>query len=336
MCELLADTNAWAWSVFWQANHLQACVPSDAQHGIDDIEYCWQHFVATLPDGARVLDLGTGNGALALLAQRAADAAGRRIELHGVDAASIEPARFVVDAPPGLRNIQFHSGVAMESLPFDDQRFDAVIGQFALEYSDTARSVPELVRVLRPGGPVRFLLHSTEAALKARNTLQREQAEVLLDSPLFARLRALLPAIFAAQAAEHHPGPAAQQTLHTARQHISDFSAVLQALEQQFAHTADRKLVDDLLQAVKAVPGLRLQFPLAELLQRAAAIEAMLRAQILRLRNMENAALSPARRLALRDQFAAAGAHELTLAEARSRHRLVGCWLTGRRRAGTA
>ena len=52
----------------------------------------WLAFFSQLPDGARVLDVGTGNGIVAFLARDAAKARGRNFHIEGIDAAIIDPA----------------------------------------------------------------------------------------------------------------------------------------------------------------------------------------------------------------------------------------------------
>ena len=92
--------------------------------------------------GTRVLDIGCGSGlALVLAARRGALPAG-------------------IDISPGLLGIarerlpgaDLRDG-DMESLPFPDKAFDAVIGVSAFQFAgDPPRALGEAARVLRPGG----------------------------------------------------------------------------------------------------------------------------------------------------------------------------------------
>lgn len=69
--------------------------------------------------------------------------------VHGVDPAPrmLELARD--RAPDVAERLVLGRG---EELPFDDASFDAVVAVGALEYTDMSASVPEIARVLRPGG----------------------------------------------------------------------------------------------------------------------------------------------------------------------------------------
>ncbi|HEX8148908.1 MAG TPA: class I SAM-dependent methyltransferase [Pyrinomonadaceae bacterium] len=106
-------------------------------------------------DARRVLDVGCGAGQELLpFASRAgavcvgadvtpeAGLAGRELFASRAPAASVAFVR-----------------AAAESLPFPDGAFDVVICRLALPYTDNARCLSELARVLRPGGALLLKIH---------------------------------------------------------------------------------------------------------------------------------------------------------------------------------
>ena len=113
------------WGEFWKRNAAAGargaangegggCLPQrwaaieNAQKG------AWTGFVRQLPEGARVLDLATGDSRVL----RWMKAARPDLALTGIDLAP--------QLPPPPAGISTQSGIAMEALPFDDASFDAV------------------------------------------------------------------------------------------------------------------------------------------------------------------------------------------------------------------
>ena len=109
-----------------------------------------QDITQAAPQGATVLDIGTGPGVLlAELAQLRPD-----LQLTGIDLSAnmITAAR---------RNLTPHAARAtaqvgdVTNLPIADRSVDLVVSSFSLHHWDNPQAaVPELARVLRPGGRI--------------------------------------------------------------------------------------------------------------------------------------------------------------------------------------
>jgi ubiquinone/menaquinone biosynthesis C-methylase UbiE len=102
----------------------------------------------TAPQGAAVLDVGTGPGVLLVeLAQRRPD-----LHLTGVDLS----ADMVTAANRNLSPYRGRADVRVgdvTSLPVPDGSFDLIVSSLSLHHwDDPQAAVPELARVLRPGG----------------------------------------------------------------------------------------------------------------------------------------------------------------------------------------
>lgn len=173
-----------AWADYWtNAGGLRpACMPN-AKGGVEAAQRAvWTAFASTLPRRARVLDIGTGDGAvLAALSAR------RDLELLGVDNA---PA-----LPPPPRGVRLMANIAAEQLPFADGRFHAIVSQFGFEYADLARATPEAGRVLRAGGMLHMIVHHRDGPIVAHNRRRRDALLWALgEQDLIGRAQALVAA----------------------------------------------------------------------------------------------------------------------------------------------
>jgi ubiquinone/menaquinone biosynthesis C-methylase UbiE len=100
---------------------------------------------AKVGPGTKVLDVGTGPGVVA------AEAVRREAVVTAVDA---EPgmAETAARNVPGLSEVRV---AVLPELPFEDEAFDAVVGNFVINHvGEPGLALSELRRVLRPGGRV--------------------------------------------------------------------------------------------------------------------------------------------------------------------------------------
>jgi len=185
-----------AWTSYWANGGLHSCTGSFPGNYSGAIGAWWTARFQTLKPGQRLLDLATGNGPLPLMLRE--QRPGDGIEVDAVDLAQVAPAWFDASRHPGIR---FHSGVAMEQLPFADASFDLVVSQFGFEYARREPALRECLRVCRPDGGLAMVMHhaasvlvevgrselANQALLQAPGGLLDAAAAVL---PWFARARA--------------------------------------------------------------------------------------------------------------------------------------------------
>lgn len=189
-----------SWSDYWRSGRGASCF-----EGADlevRLNRAWDELVDGLPDGARVLDLATGNGTVARSCAARARTRGIGLSIDAVDAAAIDPPRVVAD-PDGLfRDIRFRGGVRLEALPFADAAFDGIVSQFGFEYADEDRAAAEVVRCLASGGRLRFLLHAREGAVARDSAIRLERLKrVMAGNGPLALVRTLARAAEAGDSA---------------------------------------------------------------------------------------------------------------------------------------
>ena len=108
---------------------------------------------AGIGPGMRVLDIGSGTGAVAF---HAAELVGRSGEVIGTDRAPEAVATASKNAAAlALPNVRFRQGNPVE-MDFD-QPFDAIVGRYVLLFqADQSDMLRRLAKLLRPGGVIVF------------------------------------------------------------------------------------------------------------------------------------------------------------------------------------
>ena len=158
-----APAGSWTW--YWaDPASAAACVPQAGEVVQQLISDRWQEFGKELANGSRIADLACGMGA----AGRALLTGNESADVVGVDYANISED---ADLPFPVR-----TGVPIEDLPFTDAEFDGVISQFGFEYAGEEAST-ELVRILKPGGKVRLLMHHEQSVVVQANNVRRNLLE---------------------------------------------------------------------------------------------------------------------------------------------------------------
>lgn len=290
-----------AWSRLWRSGVLHSCATGIEGNYDGAIRAFWEQRFSTLASDARVVDVGTGNGPLLLLAGAVAKQRGVAFELHGVDVAHIDPPRDVADGAARFAGIRFHPGTPAEHLPFEDGSVDLLCSQFGFEYAPREGALREAVRVVGPRGRVALLLHSDDSIVARTSVLQRDAVALLRDEcPIVPRAAALLPVLQRAASGAAVTNDATAEAVRHA------FNLCAQALMDEIERVPQAELLQRVAQQIHAVLRAAARAP-AEASARLVALDATLRDEDSRLAQLQAALLDRASVDALAQHFAAHG-----------------------------
>lgn len=273
------DMSVEHWEAYYRGGAIATCPMGPSSSYTLELRELWLGFFSALDDGARILDVGTGNGAIALLAKEAATAAGMRFEIHGADLAAIDPPRHVPNGVALFDGIVFHPGMPAEHLDFPTGSVDAVSGQYSLEYTDVGKALAEVWRVLRPGGRGLFVLHHEQSVLirNARESL-KHAALVLEDTKILRKVR--------------RHATAERDSAEAARVTWAELARAATRLQQSAATSPTPHILHVVLDGVQKLLGLRTQLGAAAFEREVDRFEHDVRASVRRLHDLVGCAQS--------------------------------------------
>lgn len=244
--------------------------------------------------GSRILDVCTGNGAIARVAEEVACERGVHFEIDAFDGAEIASS-----GPE--RMIRFRSRVRAESLPYPDNSFDVVTGQYALEYTELSQSVPELARVSAPDSRVRLMAHASEGLVVGNARRQIDDARVVLDSGLFAAAREL---------ASQREANASETVLQALKER---YNAAVRELEQAAPRSVEPEMYSNVCGVLTYALSNQPRVGARPVLDKIREAEDNIRMHATRLGAMTEAALDRTRAQALADRIGALWCREARL-----------------------
>ena len=168
------------WLQFWRHGSVTTFERRGNPNYDGEIREFWERQFAALPSGATVVDLATGNGAIAFLAAEYSSRHGRQFVIEALDKADIEPQRDVSGADAArqwLGQVRFRGETPNERTGLGSASADLVTSQYGFEYGDPAASAREVARILKPGGRIALITHHANSVVvrEAREGLEQHR-----------------------------------------------------------------------------------------------------------------------------------------------------------------
>ena len=275
-----------AWDRYWHFNRIASCMDDFGRSNYDDrVAGPWRAFFAALPASSKTLDVCTGNGAVALMADEAG------LSVTGIDLADIDPARFVPQLAPTLTKIRFIGGTDAAKLPFPDGAFDAVVSQYGIEYAPRPDAWREAARVTAPGGRLRVVVHAADGNVAAESRESIKDCDFLLDeAKLPQRMRDCLRAV---QAFEQAARPSDAQR-KAADDSFNAFQSALDVVARRLPDAADPEMLHTAGSVLADAFTKRRLVPLSAVLEKVDEVETEVVCHRTRQQALVDAAMGPA------------------------------------------
>ncbi len=153
------------WSEYWQSG-IQTSLPSDFKNNYDgEIYTFWEERVKDLSAGDHVLDVCTGNGAVALIISEIAIKQNKRLKITAIDISEINVAFIQKNADQEVwSQIDFISHCPLAEINQRiDNKYQLVVSQYGLEYTDLKLTAEVIFNLTEAGGELAFISHSADS-----------------------------------------------------------------------------------------------------------------------------------------------------------------------------
>ena len=282
-----SDKDTSHWDDYWRHGFLTSCADTFDGNYQGKLRQVWEEFFRSAKGNATILDIGTGNGAIALIASRISSELQRGFLVHAIDQAEIDPPAMVKANADGLAAIRFHAKTPAEACGLPDNSVDMVSGQYALEYTPLAETIAELARVCAPGARLLFVMHHAGSVVLETAAEELRLGELLENSGFFDHAADLLRRMSKVPAAQAHllsKDPATEESREQLNRSASELSSLAsQTPHPQILHNA-LKSVSDCFRQQRALGP--------EVLPLLAQYRRQLEANLARLHDLQNAAVS--------------------------------------------
>lgn len=303
--------SGWYWNRYWSAERLVSCFEGPASDYEDSVTTHWDGFFNNLPPACKIVDIGTGNGAVPAIANRISRALDKQFSIVGVDQADIDPQRYLAGRAGLVAGVTFIGNTSASCLPFEDASVGALSSQFALEYMPLQAVIPELGRVAASGARLQLVVHATEGVAASGAVTELEHCDfVSHDLQLFDSARQVMAFV---TGLERRSSAIASEEDARAMALVDDFENRLRRLDDRRRASGAHLMLDNVRQTLVHLYQGRKNYSPQQLQQHVGTLEEEVAAHAARLRDLLAAARDATGMQSICSQLGSAGFCDLAL-----------------------
>ena len=176
------------WSDYWQSGCLTS-LPEDFQDNYEgELKRFWNKQFEHLEPESNIIDLCTGNGAIAILAMEFSTNYERNFKVTGVDAAIISNLQICKNFPHKkeiVEKLEIIGNTQIESLLNLGKTYSMVCSQYGLEYCDWD-TIPKVISsLLEQDGIFSMVCHGHDTSIIKTMLKDKAEYELLNEAGLF-------------------------------------------------------------------------------------------------------------------------------------------------------
>lgn len=179
------------WSSYWQGGQLTS-LPQDFEENYEgELLKLWHNCFRSLKRNDRVLDVCTGNCAIALLVSDYVRLKEFNVKITAVDIAKISKSAILNKYPHQKENISkinIVSNCKVENIGFEDGSFDLITSQYGIEYTDWNISANQVYRLLKEDGEFTMICHSGSTEILKYMLIEQNNYDILQSLNYFKNI----------------------------------------------------------------------------------------------------------------------------------------------------
>jgi len=179
-------TNERAWSNYWATGYKSTFTGHEDSGFFIELSDYWKGQFESLDLGARIVDLGCGNGSISAIA---ADCSDKELDIIAVDYAAIETSSSIFIKYP---KIEIRGHTRIEKTGIDPSSVDLCVSQFGFEYADRTEASKEAHRILKSGGKLIAVVHHRQSQISQSCVSTHKQIGLCYRSKLSEISRKLI------------------------------------------------------------------------------------------------------------------------------------------------
>lgn len=170
------------WGHYWQSGHLTSLPQDFIENYEDEIKLFWVERLHRLVNDARILDVCTGNGAIAVLMQDYCLKNNHHFKITATDGALIDTKPLAQRYPKyssHYKAVEFITGEVFENIDLGELKFDLITSQYGIEYTNWELSAKKIYNLLATDGEFSFISHSPESDITTYMKQERTEYQYL-------------------------------------------------------------------------------------------------------------------------------------------------------------